>query len=179
MERKPSELTQHPEWATALDKARRCTKSGGILLLLGDRGTGKTQLACELARLVCRDEPFLRELYDYGGVPLLARYARVDEVGMEVREVYQTKSRTERQALARFIQPRLLVIDECQELPDREWERRLLGNIIDRRYSQTKPTVLIANSDAEAVLKLFGPSVVDRIKEGGGQIVCDWRSFRG
>jgi DNA replication protein DnaC len=160
-------LREHEKWAAALDHARRIVDAGGMAVLLGHRGTGKTQLAVELIREHCRD---LRP----------ARYVRSRELGQRIREAYGSNaSITERQATNEFVEPKLLVIDECQERPDTEHEQRTLTLILDKRYGAMRPTVLIANCTTQQFVELVGGSAVDRLKEGGSIITCNWKSLRG
>jgi len=167
MMRKATELVGCPPWTEALAKARAVVARGGMAVLLGDRGTGKTQLAVELVRDACR------EIHS-------ARYFRSREVGMFLREAYGDRaSMTELQAINGLVSPWLLVIDECQERPDKDWEIRSLTLVLDKRYGSMKPTILIANCTPKQFQDLMGPSVVDRIREDGGVIACNWKGFRG
>ncbi len=165
--RKQDELQGFQPWVQALDRALSVIGRGEMLVLLGTRGNGKTQLAVECVRRCCRE---CRS----------ARYLRLRELGMALREAYgPERTMSEKESVAQFVAPDLLVLDECQERPDRDFERRSLTLILDKRYGQEKPTILIANMQRKAFGELVGPSVLDRIKEGGQVIACDWLSFRG
>lgn len=180
-DRKLADLLKDEEWARYWPIARKVVESGGMLALLGDRGTGKTQLAVELVRAVCRETPLDPEHVMWSGKPpVIAVYVRAREIGMKFRECYDKDSTmTELAAVSLFVRPRLLVIDECQERPDKDHETRTLTMILDKRYAAMSPTILIANCDEKALLGLFGPSVADRIKEGGGFIRFKCGNFRG
>lgn len=160
------EFMEHEKWADALKRARRIVERNAMLVLLGDRGNGKTQLAVELIRQTCNN---LKS----------AVYVRSREIGMCMRRAYGSDaSITEIAAVDRFVAPHLLVIDECQERPDSDWEIRTLTLLLDKRYGAMKPTVMIANCTDEQFKDLMGSSIVDRLKEGGGRIMFDWPSFR-
>lgn len=140
---------------------------GGILALLGDRGNGKTQCGVMLVRRFCLELK-------------LSLYVRAREIGLRVRRAYDSGAQiTELEALEEFISPRLLVIDEVQELPEKDFSRDTLTYIVDCRYGRCVPTVLIANATEDAFKRIVGPAVIDRLREGGGVIVFDWPSFRG
>lgn len=177
--RKLDDLLKDGEWARYWPIARKIVNEGGMLALLGDRGTGKTQLAVELVRAVCRETPLDESVLGWAKPPSLAVYARAREIGMKFRECYDKDSPlTELSVVNLFVRPRLLVIDECQERPDKDHEIRTLSMILDKRYASMLPTVLIANCDDKALAGLFGPSVSDRIREGGGYIMFKCGNFR-
>lgn len=164
--RRSEELQRHEQWKAAYDKALKACDNGGAVVLLGQRGNGKTQAAVEVIRSYCR-----RELTCY--------YLRCREVGIHLREAYRPESQlTELAAIKQFTAPHLLVIDECQERPDKDHETRSLTLILDKRYGAERPTILIANCTQKQFADLMGPSVADRICETGGVIQFDWPSFR-
>lgn len=164
-QRRSPELYQHEKWYAKLLKGLEIVEKGNLLVLLGDRGTGKTQMGVELIRLLnIQSRPGL--------------YIRCREIGMRLREAYDSRQLTEKQAILEFARPYLLVIDECQERPDKDFEIKSINMLVDLRYAAIKPTVLIANCTEPQFKDLVGASVIDRIKEGGGALMCDWPSFR-
>jgi len=83
------------------------------------------------------------------------------------------------QLLAYFADAVLLVIDEVQERGETEFENQKLTAIIDARYRQQRPTLMIGNYKNKAEFAAsISPSIVSRIQECGGAIHCDWPSFR-
>jgi DNA replication protein DnaC len=163
--RKYEDLAKHQRWAETFDAGMEVVSNGGIIALLGDRGNGKTQCGVEMVRRFCR------QLH-----PCL--YVRSREIGMKLREAFRSDTIKERDQVEFFVKPQLLVIDEAQEKPDSDFEQRSLTLILDRRYGEMKPTVIIANLDEPEFRRLVGVSVVDRIREGGGILMFDWPSFR-
>lgn len=140
--------------------------SGFIIALCGGRGTGKTLLAASLARFSAES-----------GRSVL--YKTAMEFFLDVKETYDSSGkRSEKQVIANYCAPKLLVIDEVQERGNSAWEDRLLTHLIDRRYQAMLDTLLIANSTPDAFLKGIGDSVGSRIVETGGVAKCDWPSFR-
>lgn len=180
--------TQHrgARWTVAKDRVLGVVGSGAIVGLVGGRGTGKTQIAIEaMRRAIAGGQD------DYGGHPgpyqftlmqfleRYARYATAMEVFMAIKRVFAAGStETELSAMEVWTRPKLLVIDECQERGETEWENRMLTHIIDRRYGAKLDTVLISNLTSEAFAASMGESVIDRLRETGTLIVCDWPSFR-
>lgn len=159
-------LVKHEPWADALQEASHIVDAGSTVVLLGKRGNGKTQMAVELIRRCCLQmQP--------------AMYIRSREVGMALREAYKPgATKSEKQSVDHFVKPHLLVIDECQERPDSDWEIRTTTLILDKRYGSMRPTVLIANCTDQQFKNLMGASIVDRLFEGGAVIDFSWESFR-
>ena len=164
--RNPEELFKHTQWALAVVALGSKIDAGGTVILVGDRGNGKTQAAVELIRCSARR-----------GKTCL--YLRCREVGMRLRAAYDERGPSEAAALAELVSPWLLVIDECQERPDKDWEQRSLTLLMDKRYGACVPTILVANCEEKMLLDLLGPSIFDRAREGGGVKRFDWPSFRG
>ena len=162
-------------WKVACDVVDNC----GILVLLGTRGNGKTQMSVELLRRACLNYLPASETELQWQQAKIASYRRIRELHMSIREAYGPAPKcSEADSITSFVSPKLLVIDECQEITDSEWAAQTLTHIIDRRYGSMKPTVLVANATKEQFAKLTGDSITDRVKEGGGFIVFDWPSFR-
>lgn len=162
-------LIDRPEWTKAHNHlfsiVDRKERRGFICALVGNRGSGKTQLGVEAIRMGCK------ALYS-------CRYTRAFDVFMEVRAAMKSDHATEVDAMREFIDPEMLVIDEMQERGETAFEDRILVNIIDKRYGQMNDTILIANQTPEHFTAALGPSVTDRIRETGGIIECTWESFR-
>jgi len=72
----------------------------------------------------------------------------------------------------------LLVIDEFQERSETEWENRMISTILDRRYADNLPTILIANLKINDLRNKISDSVISRANECGGVVVCDCEYFR-
>ena len=116
---KLDDLAKHQSWKHAWDNSLKILGGGGSVMLCGRRGGGKTQLGVEAIRHFCR-------------LGQTAKYARCREIGMSLREAYAPNARiTERQAIAAFTKPRLLVIDEVQERFDTDYERRSFTYMMD------------------------------------------------
>jgi DNA replication protein DnaC len=143
-------------------------ESGKNLILCGLPGTGKTHLAVSIARTVARS----------GSLPF---FARTYEAVQFVRESYRPGSKySERESIARFVEPDLLILDEVGVQGGGDNEQMILFAILNGRYDACKPTVVISNETLEGIQKYLSVRVVDRLREGGGRVLaCDWDSYRG
>jgi len=148
----------------AWERVGEAILAGGTVALVGKRGTGKTQMAAELVKSATR------------GLGKSAWYTRADDLFDAMRAEFDGKGRGK--IMQRAARVGLLVIDELQVRFDSAFEDRELTRLIDKRYGSMLPSVLIANLTPEAFWESVGPSIGDRMREGGTVIVCDWGSFR-
>lgn len=174
----PVELTGE-RWSAAFSEAREFVAKGGIIAFLGGRGSGKTQMAAEIARA----GDFHADSGEWNGnretfarTPL---YQRAMDIFLALRAASKRDSDTsEKAVMDSLIKPGLLVIDEFQERGETEWESRIMSNLVDRRYADEKPTILIANLSREDMAKALSDSIRDRIRENGKAIIFGWESYR-
>ncbi|MCW1885604.1 AAA family ATPase [Luteolibacter flavescens] len=170
------------EWLASIALLRPVIESGGIGLLHGKRGAGKTRMAAEIAR--SGSFPLDRTAgAKLTGGPVEARRTAVYRTAMgfflDVRATYKKDAReTERDVIEELKRPGLLVIDELQERGETAFENRLLTHLIDARYGAMLPTIIIANLTAAELGESLGASVVDRVYENGKRIDFTWNSYR-
>ena len=160
----PSELRGAP-WLGLKSKIEARLGDGIIVALVGRRGTGKTQLAVEVAKVAAMA----------GKRPL---YSTAMEFFISIKECYREAGGSERKVIETYSTPALLVLDEVQERGETLWEDRLLTHLVDRRYQAQKDTILISNQTQEAFRESIGDSISSRIIETGGVVVCNWDSYR-
>jgi Cdc6-like AAA superfamily ATPase len=162
--REPWDRPSSPEWRDHFSKGLAVIKRKGILSLIGNRGSGKTRLAAEIARETLRR----------------ARYLTALDFFVEIKSTYgNAATRTELQVLTRYKEAGLLILDEIQERSENDWENRLLTNLLDARYSNERPTILIANLKPDDLIASLGTSISDRMNEGGGILQIVGKSNRG
>lgn len=146
-------------------------RTGRCLMLLGQPGTGKTHLGAAMANDLMRN------------TQATAVYRTVGAVLQAIRATYDRNSdQSEADILSSLIEPSLLVLDEVgvsKEQPS-DFELTTLFAIINGRYEQMRPTVVISNLSGDQLPMAMGERCVDRLREGGGVVVpFDWESQRG
>jgi DNA replication protein DnaC len=157
-------------WQRYFDKALQVVANGGSLIIIGNRGSGKTRIAAEISRHGVFPD-------DRHGKFQTSAYRRASEIFIELRDAAQN-GRDQWKVIQSLSGAGLLVIDEMQERGETEWENRMITTIIDRRYSDNLPTILIANLQPEQMAASVSQSVISRINESGGILLCDCPSFR-
>jgi len=163
------------EWLAGLALSHPVIETGGILIFHGKRGTGKTQMAAELART----KRFPIDAGTKADPKRSAHYQTAMRFFLTVRATFKKGSeKTELDIIDRMTEPGLLVIDELQERGETAFEDRLLTHLIDARYGAKRPTILIANLTKDELGKALGPSIVDRASENGRRIDFTWNSYR-
>ena len=165
----------------AIEKARtllpRVLKDG-ILLILGPTGRGKTVMATWFAMQRQKEGQKCGEF--------ITAYSMFTTVKSSYGPKKPIKSRSGGEAyppdaeeiIANWSNAPFLVIDEIQTRAETAWEDSMLEEIVNARYGEMLPTVLIANLDAEAAQKSLGPRIMDRARECGGIVNCNWPSYR-
>lgn len=157
---------QEGPWNKVLSRLIGGLGHGSLFIVIGNRGTGKTHMACEAIKHTTLTL----------GKPAL--FTSAIEVFMWIRDCYRGGEKGERDVMNQFAKPDLLVIDEAHERGDTAWEDRILTHLVDRRYREKRDTILISNLSPEAVSESLGPSIIDRVRETGTMLMCNWRSFR-
>jgi DNA replication protein DnaC len=142
----------------------RNSQAGRGLILLGKPGTGKSHLAgAVLQSQLNRD----------------VLYATCMDVIRMVRETWRKDSdQSERQVLAYLGGLDLLVIDEMGVQYGTDGEQTVLFDVLDRRYREVKPTILLTNQDTEGLKAFLGERIFDRLRETCRTVSFDWQSYR-
>jgi DNA replication protein DnaC len=108
--------------------------AGRCLAILGGPGLGKTHLGVAM----------LKEVIGQG---YKARYAREYNFFQAMKETFGggRDKRTEREIIQEYVAPDLLVLDEIGVQFFTRAEETLIFQVIENRYGEVKPTVIISN----------------------------------
>lgn len=141
---------------------------GVSMTFCGTTGAGKTHLACSIANHVVKEHA------------ATALFVGVIEAIRRVKECYAKTSKfTEREAIANFTKPDLLILDEVGVQFGTQTEHMILTEIINKRYEEMRPTIIISNLGTSELTSAIGDRIVDRMRENGGQwLVFNWESHR-
>jgi DNA replication protein DnaC len=147
-----------------------CSKEHGgkSLIMVGKLGNGKTHLACALLADVIKR------------TASTGKYVTFSEVVRRVKASWKSGSEeTEEQVYRGLSNPLLLIIDEVGMQNFTEFEQTVAYEVINARYLEELPTVLVTNLQAKDLSPTIGERAVDRLREGGGKALdFDWESYR-
>ena len=164
----------NPNQALALTRSRkfaenfpRATELGANFVFCGKPGTGKTHLACAIGNAVMRS---------HGASAL---FITVFDAIQRVKATYSDKDQSERSVMQSFAEPDLLILDEVGVQFGTDYEKVIITDIINRRYNDMRPTIILSNLDEKELGEYLGARVMDRMFEGGGGVIAfDWDSYR-
>jgi DNA replication protein DnaC len=143
----------------------RHARSGESLLMLGKAGTGKSHLASAILQAIMPAQCGL--------------YSTAADVIEMVRETWRRDSdKSQAKVMHMLSTVPLLVIDEVGVQYGTESEQNTLFQIIDRRYRDRRPVILMANLQPAELQALLGDRVYDRLREVSKVLTFDWESFR-
>lgn len=132
-----------------------------VLLLLGQKGLGKTHLGSSIIR-------------HCGG-----KFISVEDMVFKYEAAQDFHTKTNREDLMEiYSTTQMLVIDEIGRSMQQDKENYLLNYILRRRYENALPTVLISNLNKNELLKKLGDAVVDRLRETAVCIEFSGESYR-
>jgi len=171
------------EWQAAYEKALHLCENGGIVVAHGKRGTGKTQIAYEIARKANFPKPYYTNVYENGfRFDAKARpcvYIKAMDIFIDLKNGFgRPDEPSEKQVIAKLVDAAFLVIDEAHVRGETKYEDDKLTHIIDKRYDAMRPTMLITNLEKHEFAAQLSPSIKNRMQEIGGGIECNWASYR-
>lgn len=134
----------------------------------GTPGTGKTHLAYSILNALHKDY-------------VVAVLKTAADITSEIKNAYKSEyadvnPQTVTEKYATFD---LLVIDEVGVQVDSEAERRIFFDVMNKRYENMLPTIMISNLEKKELTSFVGERVIDRMNENGGMTFAfDWKSYR-
>lgn len=160
-----------------VEKAKEFLKSpeNTGLIFIGKCGTGKTHLA-----MAIRNE-FHKEHYEsvYYDRPIpTVIFKSMFHIMQSIKETWNNKRIEEKTVLRDYYTTKLLIIEEVGVQFNTDTEKVYLDDIINVRYENIKPTIMISNLNLENLTAYVGDRIIDRFREGGDLLVFDWDSYR-
>lgn len=141
---------------------------GASLVLTGGPGTGKTHLACAVGMALIHKH---LASVKFGTVSTVLRF---------IKDTYRKDSeRSEQDAIDALTAPDLLILDEVGVQVGSEHEKMLMFEVLNARYQECRPTILISNLSAADLEDFLGQRIMDRYRECGAVLAFNWQSHRG
>lgn len=143
----------------------RHLRTGGSLILSGQPGTGKSHLAGAILQSILPAH--------------VGAYVTLMDLIRALRDTWRRDSEmTESQMLSKLEAIPLLVIDEIGVQYGTDGERAILFDVLDRRYRNMRPAILMTNQSKEEFRATIGDRVFDRLTEVARWVPFDWPSYR-
>lgn len=140
-------------------------KRGTGLILSGLPGTGKSHLAAAALQAIMPAHCGL--------------YTTCMNVIRMVRGTWRRDSdKSEAQVLNMLGTVPLLVLDEIGVQYGTDGEQTILFDVLDRRYRDMMPTILLTNQDKDGFKQFIGERSFDRLVESSRWVAFDWTSYR-
>lgn len=140
-------------------------KRGTGLIFSGLPGTGKSHLAAAILQGI---------IPQYNGM-----YITCMSLIRAVRNTWRKDSDVgETEILGTFAKVPLLVIDEIGVQYGTDGEQTILFDVLDRRYRDMMPTILLTNQAKQGFKEFIGDRSFDRLVENSKWVAFDWDSYR-
>ena len=167
-------IVESADMQAALDVARsfaaefwiKHMAAGSFLVLGGVTGTGKSHLALAIAQQV-----MLRGT---------AMYMDAIEMIRRVRGTWRRGSDKSEEEMYQLLSGDidLLVVDEVGVQRGSDDEQMIWFDVVNRRYRDNRPTILLTNLDGKAFVEFMGPRIMSRLAERARYVTFQWPDWR-
>lgn len=166
-------IVESEEMQYAVDVARdfaanfwtRHVKAGSFLVMGGVTGTGKSHLALAAAQVVMQRGT--------------AMYMDAVDLIRRVRGTWRRDSpKSEEEMFNLLGSIDLLIIDEVGVQRGTDDEQNVIFDVINRRYRDNRPTILLTNLDGKSLVEFLGPRVMSRLTERAQFLSFQWGDWR-
>jgi len=140
-------------------------KKGSWLVFGGQPGTGKSHLAIAILQALMPAH--------------VGRYMTCMELFQKIRGTWRKDSElSEQEVIAQLANVPLLVIDEIGVQNGTDSEMLHLFDVLDKRYRDLMPTILLTNQNKDGFRQFVGDRVYDRMTECAKWVPFAWPSYR-
>ena len=144
--------------------------AGGLILIAGREGNGKTALACSYAYAW-----YLRRLSLKRGKAL---YFTMTELLNSQKAWYGTRTGGD-SPMDKAQECGLLVLDELITTHESPHDRNSIRDLLNRRYADKRCTIILTNLSHDGIVKALDRPMIDRISDGGAFVELEGQSLRG
>lgn len=141
---------------------------GRSMIITGTVGVGKTHLAAAIINEIIQTTNSINAIY-----------ITFSDMIRDIRSAWRDRGVDEKSIINKYASVEMLIIDEIGAQFGSESEMVQMFEVMNKRYGEMLPTVLISNLPIEELTKLLGDRIVDRLREDDGIAVrMDWESNR-
>lgn len=143
------------------------------ILIVGGVGTGKTHLAYAVVNALAKKKTASSGYRYYSEEKVI--YRPIKSIIDNIRAAWKDPESAEMNA---YCTCPVLIIDEIGVQYGTENERTELYEVFNRRYEDELPIIAISNHDKDALLKILGQRIYDRLTGGAAIFELTGRSYR-
>lgn len=152
--------------SVCMDYSKKCLKTGNMLLLCGNVGTGKNHLVCSIIKELIRKRPLNLTIYMESFLKTMG----------DVKKSWGNKEFKSPEKAIR--EADLVVINEIGVQFQSETEQKMFFDFVNYRYEQMKPMVFTSNLTQIELKDVLGERVWDRFTEVLIAVNLNWDSYR-
>lgn len=141
---------------------------GRGMIITGTVGVGKTHLAAAIINEIIKPDNSVNAIY-----------ITFSDMIRHIRSAWRDRSVDEQSLITKYASASMLIIDEIGVQFGSDSEMVQMFEVMNKRYGEMLPTVLISNLQMDELCKLLGDRIIDRMREDEGIAVrMDWESNR-
>lgn len=136
------------------------------LVMVGRTGTGKTHLACAIARNLLQHNKHVR-------------YITTADLAENIMQAWREDDKTQKGEIAKFADYDVLILDEYGLHDQHEKRLEIIHQVLYARYDNMKPSIVISNMTIEQLQQNLGDRLWSRLQHGGLQLIdANWGDYR-
>jgi len=162
-------LEEYPEKKA---KALAAVVGEGLsLFITGDKGRGKTHLACALAvEWMKQRTKAVEEHAILGGLTTVApnlSFLPAVEFFVELKATFDSRDLTEQDVIRKYCSQQLLILDDLGVEKVSDWSKQMIYALIDRRYRNMQQMIITSNLSLRQLAAQIDDRITSRIMEMG------------